>query len=72
MINPARDSRWYTIKDGKTYQITIEGIWARGVKEHYQVVAYDLKYDHLAEIQTIPVEKMNQLLQDKILNPLTT
>ena len=69
MINPALNSRWTTEKGGKLFQFTIDGLWSSGAGDRFKVISYDIKYDHLDQIQSIPAEKMEYFINDKIINP---
>jgi len=71
MINPALNSRWATEKGGLLFQFTIDGLWSSGAGDRFRVISYDIKYDHLDQIQTIPADKMEQFINEKIINPLT-
>lgn len=67
MINPATGSRWSTEKGGKIFYITINGMWAVGSGDRFKVLSYDLKYDHLVEIQNMPADRMEQLISNRTL-----
>ncbi|WP_316743389.1 hypothetical protein [Pedobacter antarcticus] len=64
-VNPAIGSRWTTEKDGKVFSITIDGMWSSGAGENFEVHSYDLKYDHLEQLQNISAERMEQLIREK-------
>jgi len=65
MINPAIGTRWYTEKNGKPFYLVVNGIIATGVRDTFQVISYELKYDHLEKLQIVPAAKMLDFITSK-------
>jgi len=67
MINPALDTRWTIWKDGKEFHLTIKGIVSNGFRDNYRVISYSVKYDHLEPIQSVPAQKIYELINTRSL-----
>ncbi len=68
-INPALDTRWFTIKNGAKYKMKVIGTFFKGSGDKFEVTAYELKYDHRKEIQVIDADVFIKYIAEGIVKP---
>lgn len=69
MIKVTQDSRWAVRKDNKIFKFQVIGIWYKGSYETTRAVSYELKYEHIEEVQLIEAEKLESLINNKNVIP---
>jgi hypothetical protein len=68
-INPALATRWYVVKNGLKYRMRIAGTYFTGVAQSFVITAYEIKYDHKAEVQVIDAEVFSKHIDDGLVKP---
>lgn len=67
--NPANDTRWFVIKDNIRFRMKVLGATFSGFTHTYKTISYELKYDHLDQVQVIEADKFKQLINEGLVQP---